>query len=214
MPLGVPLAMPLGGGPSPWQEELQALLDAYAPGWDASEDSESTAEVHALALGVAMIWAVNKRRQGQRIPARMLETLPRWEKACALRPLPGASPQERRAAVAARFLGFAGNTISQLYDVCAAMAGAAFLGFAVVASPTSYAPGLNPGPPGAEWASDRATIAVQLARTGLPDAAFVDLIRRLRNELNTLCPSWMTFVIGTIEGGFVPGMGIPGCTLI
>lgn len=213
---GTPFARPFGAGPSVWQLELAALLDAYAPGWDRSETSQSTAEVHALALGVAIVWAVNRRLEGQRIPARMLETLPRWERACNLRPAPTDTAQARRAAVAARFLGYAGNAPSDIYNVCTKLAGAAFLGLVTVtdSAAITYCPGINPGPPGFEWTSTRATVAVQLQRTGLPDAAYFDLVRKLRNELAILCPAWMTFQVGSAEGGFVPGVGIPGVTLL
>ncbi len=212
--LGQPLAASLGGGPSEWESELYALLDAYAPAWDAGEDTESYAEVEALALGVAMIWAVNQRRQDWFIPSRMMESLLVFEKACNIRPLLGATLQARRQAIAARFLGFAGNSLAQLYAVCSAMAGALFLGFAVDTSPTSYMPGINPGPPGFEWMSTRACLAVRLQKTGVADAIFMDLVRRLRVELHALCPAWMTFTIGTDEGGFVAGVGIAGVTLL
>lgn len=213
---GTPFARPFGGGHSVWQLELAALLDAYASGWDSSETSQSTAEVHALALGVATVWAVNKRLEGQRIPARMLETLPRWEAACNLRPAPTDTVQARRAAVAARFLGYAGNAIAQISNVCQTLGGSAFLGLVYVtgSSAVTYWPGINPGPPGFEWTSSRACAAVQLSRSGLPDAAFFDLVRRLRSELQILAPSWMTFACGSSDGGFVPGVGIPGVSLI
>src|SRR5262249_48445657 len=151
------------------------------------------------ALGVAMIWAANERLRGQRIPERMMELLPIYEEAMVLRPLPTDTPQQRRAAVAARFLGFAGNVLSQLYKVCQALAGSAFEGFAGIPDPWIYLPGINPGPQGFEWSTGRCYLAVQLLRTGAPDASFLDLIRRMRVELNTLCPAWMTFGIGTDE---------------
>lgn len=213
--INTPLAAPLGG-PGDYETEVAALLDAYAPGWDSDDATQNAAEVEALAMGVAMIWALNRRREGILMPWRMLETLPTWEAACGLRPLPGTLPRARRAALAARFLGFAGNALSQIYDVCAAMAGAAFRGLASVdpTVATSYTPGLNPGPAGAEWSSNRAHLAVELERGGTPDATFFDLVRRLRLELHGLCPAWMTFTIGTYEGGAVAGVAIAGITLI
>ena len=59
------------------------------PGQMAAATSQNAAEVHALALGVATVWAVNKRLAGQRIPARMMETLPTWEAACKRAGVPG-----------------------------------------------------------------------------------------------------------------------------
>jgi hypothetical protein len=210
--INTPLAAPLGG-PGEFEDELAALLDAYAPGWDAGTETQSTAEARVLALAVAIVWAVNRRTSGRMVPGRMLETLTTWEEACSLRPLPGATLAARRAAVAARFLGFAGNTVAQLYDVCAVMVGVAFLGLAAAVSPTHYEPGINPGPPGAEWSSARAALAVQLRRAGLPDAVFLDLVRRLRLELHALCPVWMTVTIGTSEGAPLAGVAVAGLTL-
>lgn len=211
--INTPLAAPLGG-PGDYETELAALLDAYAPGWSADDGSQNFAEVRALALAAAIIWAVNRRAEGRIVPGRMLETLPTWEQACGLRPLPGMTAVDRRAAVAARFLGFAGNMVSAIYDVCAALAGSAFLGLATVTDATHYEPGINPGPPGWEWSSPRASLAVQLRRGGLPDAAFLDLVRRLSLELSSLLPAWMTFVVGTSEGGAVAGVAIAGLTLV
>jgi hypothetical protein len=210
--INTPLAAPLGG-PGEYEAELAALLDAYAPGWDASPETQSYAEARVLALAVAFVWAVNRRASGRMVPGRMLETLTTWEEACNLRPLPGTSLAARRAAVAARFLGFAGNAYAQIYDVCAALAGSTFLGLAAAVAPTHYEPGVNPGPPGMEWSTQRATLAVRLSRNGLPDAAFLDLVRRLRLELHALLPAWMTVAIGTSEGGCVAGVAVAGLTL-
>lgn len=218
MSFGTPFARPFGGGAPPWIEEVQALLDAYAPGWSDDESTQNYAEVRALALLVAIVWAVDKRAEGIRIPSRMLETLPTWEQACGLRPGSSDTVQARRAAVAARLIGFAGNAYSQIYDICAQIAGPQFIGLATVSggAAISYVPGLNPGPPGFEWCSARARIAVQLSRTNLPDATWLDLVRRVRLELQILCPAWLTFVVGSLDGnyvGFIPSVSVVGCSL-
>jgi hypothetical protein len=225
---GVPFARPFGGGQSIWQQEISALLDAYAPGWDNSDTSQSTAEVHALALGAAIMWAVNRRLENQRIPARMLETLPRWERACQLVPQPTDTVQMRRAAIAARFLGYLGNTPVQIFNICstlcASVPGAVWSGLvaATAGSQVTYVPGINPGPPGFEWTSLRATVGVALVRSGVPGAAYWDLVRRLQVELTIVCPVWMTFTIGCLDNpggpnggsGCIPGVAIPGVSLI
>lgn len=193
-----------------------AMLDALAPGYDVSESSPIYAETYAHALAVSTVWALNKRLAGSMVPARMLETLTTWEEACRLRPRRTDSVQARRRAVAARFLGLALNTISVIYDTCATIAGSAFLGLAQVDEPDAiwYAPGINPGPPGFEWTSNRATIAVRLERTGTPDAVFFDLVQRIQDALTALVPAWMTFRIGTDEGGFIVDIGIVDLTLL
>jgi len=192
------------------------MLDALAPGYDVAEDSPVYAEVYAHALAVSTVWALNQRLAGSLVPSRMLETLTTWEEACRLRPRRTDTVQARRRAVAARFLGLALNTISAIYDVCAMLAGSAFLGLAQVAESDAiwYAPGINPGPPGFEWTSNRATIAVRLARAGTPDAVFFDLVTRLQDALTALVPAWMTFRIGTDEGGFIVDIGIVDLTLL
>lgn len=214
-----PFGIGFGGGtgsPTIYEQEMTALLDAYSPGWDSDDSTQNAAEVRALALGTAMIWAVNKRLEGILMPPRMLETLGTWEDACKLRPLPGTTIMERRAALSARFLGFAGNTVSQIFDVAQALCGQLFLGVATVPESltTNYEPGINPGPPGFEWCSNRCAIAIQLKKTGIAGADFFDLQRRLRNELNQLVPAWMVAINGTDESAFVAGVGVPGITLI
>lgn len=205
-----------GGGAPVLLQEHQAVLDALAPGYDVGEDSPIYDEVFAHALAVSTIWALNKRLEGSMIPARMLETLTTWEQSMRLRPKRADSLQTRRAAVAAKFLGLASNTISTIYDVCAALAGSVFLGLAQVDELDAiwYAPGINPGPPGFEWTSNRATIAVRLERTGIPDAVFLDLVQRIQVALTALVPAWMTFRIGTDEGGFIVDIGIVDLTLL
>jgi hypothetical protein len=215
VPLGYPLALPLGGGPDDIEVEQDALLQALEDGLDPTAP-EQLALTYAEALGIANVWAINRRLSGQLDPTRMIETLPTWEEACDLRPLPTDTEPDRRAALQARFLGLAGNAISQIYGLCVRLAGATFLGLAMVDPSTEniYLPGINPGPPGCERASDRAAIAVQLVRGGLPDAAFLDLVRRLRLELAILVPAWMKVAIGTFEGGCIPDVAIPDMTLI
>ena len=219
MAWGHPFGMPWGGGgdsQTPFEVEFYALLDCYAPGWTSAEDTQSACECRAMALGLACIWALNKRLEGIMVPQRMLESLETWEQACTIRPTADETLQQRRSAIAARFLGFAGNTASQIYDVCAALAGSQFLGI-VTAAPalgTSYSPGVQMGPPGAEYASNRATIGVRLSRTGAVGSDFTDLVRRIKLALNSQCPAWMTFAVGTFEGGATAGAAICGLTLI
>lgn len=128
--------------------------------------------------------------------------------------------QTRRAAVAARFLGYVGNTVAQIYELCSTIAGSALvgLGIATPAAAVQYQPGVSPGPPGFEWTSSRAVITLQLTRSGLPDANFFDLERRLLVELQIISPAWLTFWAGTLDNsggtGVVPGVGIPGLSLL
>ena len=205
-----------GGGMGALEAEHRAMLDALAPGYDVSEDSPIFAETFAHAIAVSTIWALNKRLAGSMIPNRMLETLTTWETALRLRPRRLDTVIERRAAVAAKFLGFALNSIGAIYDACSTLAGSLFLGLGQVAEADAiwYAPGISPGPPGFEWTSNRATISVKLQRTGVADETFSALVQRIQETLTAMCPAWMTFRIGTDEGGFIVDVGIVDLTLL
>lgn len=203
-----------GGGPNVLIIEHMAMLDALAPGWDVSEDTAVYAETYAHALAVTMIWRINGRLRNQRVPTKMLESLPVWEETCGLRPTPSDTMPARRRSLAAKMRGFVGNTLGDIYDVCAAAAATNFVGINLVDPATTYWPGINPGPPGFEWSSNRATIGVGLTRTGLADSDFFALVQRLNALLSALVPSWMTFRVGTSEGGFIVDVGIVDVTLI
>ena len=204
-----------GGGPSVLEQEHMAMLDALAPAWDVSESTEVFAETYGLALAVTAVWAMNRRLEGSRVPARMLETLTTWETACDLRPLPGSSPLARRRAIAAKLRGFVGNQLSAIEDVCSELGGSFYLGIALASDYYSYLAGLNPGPPGFEWTSNRAHLAVRLEATaGATDAVFLAVVQALQNALHALVPAWLTFAVGTDEDGFTADMGTVEQTLL
>lgn len=205
-----------GGGPNVLEIEHMAMLDALEPGWDVSDDTAVYAETYAHALAVTAIWRINGRLANMLIPLKMMESLPVWEQATGLRPKPSDSPQVRRRALAAKMRGFVGNTLRDIFDVCATAAGVNFLGLSGDATPTVYWPGLNPGPPGFEWSSTRASIGVQLSKDGLTDAAFGELFQSLHDNLDKLIPGWMTFQmgVGTASTGFIVDIGVVDLTII
>jgi hypothetical protein len=212
-----PFPRRFGGGPNVLEIEHLAMLDALAPAWDVSDTTEIHAETYAHALAITAIWALNKRLEGHRIPLRMLETLTTWDQACGLRPMTGDPPIDRRRAVASKLRGFAGNALAQIDDVCRDLAGTAYLGLvtAQTAQVVTYWPGMAPGPPGFEWTSNRAQVAVRLDATAFRrEAELLDLFQKLRNTLNALCPAWMGFEIGTDDGGWIVSVGIVGQTLL
>lgn len=204
-----------GGGKRYHEVELEALLDMLAPGWDVDEDSALYAEAYVDALAVATIWTLNRRHANQGIPERMLEALPRWEEALKLRPTRKDSMQARRRAVAAKLRGLAGNTLNDIYDALAKLLGAAFDGLATVpeAQATTYWPGINPGPPGFEWSSNRVRIAVRMNSAGLTRDQYVTLRSKAFSLLDGLAPDWMTFTIGS-GSEFIINQGIIGQTLL
>lgn len=214
MPFGDPFPRHVGGGDSIRTQILADLLDALDPGWDPSNETASYAEASVVALLVEQIWRVNRRSTNRLQPLRMLDTLHTWEEACKIQPLATDTPHARRKALAARFLSVSGNTLADLTDVVTQLGNDSFLGFETVSSPYAYLPGANPGPPGFEYASSRATITVRLGASGNPGFDLFDLIRRVREALNRIAPVWMTFQIGRDDGGFVVDRGIVGVTLV
>jgi hypothetical protein len=49
---------------------------------------------------------------------------------------------------------------------------------------------------------------VQLTRAGLSNAEFTDLVQTLTNNLDALPSTWLTFKVGTAEGGLIVDVGI------
>jgi len=211
-----PYPLRYGGGVNPLIVEHEAMLAALAPGFDTTPDSPVYAEAYAHALALTMIWRLNGRLRNQLVPLRMLETLPTWEAACKLRPTPTDSMPERRRRMAAKLRGIIGNTIADIHDSMAAILGAHFLGLAstALADEVTYWPGVNPGPPGFEWTSNRAMIAVRTQRLGLADVAFDALLARAAEMLEAMIPAWMGYQVGTDEGGWIVEIGIVDVTLL
>jgi len=204
-----------GGGLSTLEAEHIAMLDALAPGWDVTTDTLVYAEAYADAVAITAIWRINGRLRNSLKPLKMLDTLTTWEEACNLRPTPTDTVQDRRRRVAAKFRGLVGNAISDIYDACAELLDAQFLGLVSVsaANQITYWPGMNPGPPGYEWSSNRAIIGVRMSKSGLSDTAFLSLRNRCFQMLDALVPAWMTFQIG-VGTGFIVNQGIVGQTFL
>lgn len=214
-----PFPRRFGGGRRTLELEHEALLDALAPGWDTSEGTALHAEAYAEALAVSMIWAVNNRLRNQEVPAKMLEVLPTWEQACRLRPSPRATVQARRRAVAAKLRGLVGNTLADIEASCIALLGSSFVAITTIGegNATTYWPGINPGPPGFEWSSNRSTITVHMKKDRLTEVQFRELRAQVISMLDGLVPDWMTFRVGVGVGtgsSFIVNRGIVGQTII
>lgn len=210
-----PLPLTLGGDESVEEIELEALLDAYAPGWDRADTTANYAECLAYAQLLATCWAANRRLSNQAVPERMLDVLDDWEAILKTRPSPSDTPTERRARVSAALRGLAGNTIGDINDTCSTLMGANFEEILAPdpADNITYWPGVNPGPPGFEWTSTRLALAVRVNRDGIDDAAFFDKVNALGRALDIMLPAWMTFRIGT-DDGFVCDVGIVDLTFL
>jgi hypothetical protein len=210
-----PFPRRLGGGPRYLEVEHQAILDRLAPGWDTSVDTELYAETWAQAIAVSIVWSINTRVRRALIPDSMVEALPLWETACRLRPAPGDTVYTRRRILAAKLRGLAGNTVTDIEATAVSFLGSRFVALRTVAEEdaTTYWPGINPGPPGFEWASNRCHIAVATTQADATDAEFADAVSRLLIDLQALVPAWMTFVVGT-DGPAIADVAICSLTLI
>jgi hypothetical protein len=189
-------------------------------GFDVSDGTTRAAEAYAFGNAVAIIWACNERLRGNDVPQRMLETLPTYETILRTRPAPEDTDIARRAAVAAKLRGISGQwTAEDIEGVCRALLGSAYEGLRFVdpLKEFSYWPGMNPGPPGFEWTSNRATIGIAVRQDSRSDAAWGRVLSQLRDLLNTL-PSWEVYEIGTDDDGFTvgdgPDAGIVGVTYL
>lgn len=181
----------------PTKVEYRALLDALEPGYDSTVGTVHEVETFAQARVPGMIWGAGKRLTNQAIPEKMMEMLPEWETILKLNPPPGTPDVERRAAVAARFLGLKNNAIPDIEEVCAKLMGANFEAVVLVDPDdvvSYYA--LLPGPPGFEWASNIAIIGIRVNKNGLDDAQFYAKVAALRDMLDRFLPSWMTYTVG------------------
>lgn len=212
---GNPFPLMLGGGDSVEDVELEALLDAYAPAWDRAEDSANYAECLACAQLIAMVWAANERLRNQTVPERMLDVVTDWESILKLKPAPSDTDFDRRSRISSALRGLAGNTLTDINDVCATLLGSNFdeLVFQDEAETITYWPGVNPGPPGFEWMSTRLKLGVRINQGRLGIAEFSDKVNALSRTLDLMLPSWMTYAIG-IGDGFVCDDGICDLTFL
>jgi hypothetical protein len=210
-----PFPRRFGGGTRAHIVALNAMLDDLSDVFDVTDDSPIVAEVMGAAVAVATIWALNGRLRGGLDPTRMLETLTTWEQATRSLPTVSDPVHIRRARVAAKLRGLLGNTPTDIADTARAIAGSNFVTTLLVPTvdEVTYWPGVNPGPPGFEWSSNRAVVCVQLQRGTLNDGEFTALRSRVFQALDPMLPVWMRAVIG--EGSsFICSVGIVGETLI
>lgn len=178
-----------------YQETLEPYLDV------ADEDGIPYVETYAEASVMAEGWKAGQRLRNQLQPLKMLESLPVWEEATRLRVGLDDSEGERRAALAGKLRGLSGNAIGDIRDAVASLCGANFVALHTTAPADEivFWPGINPGPPGLEWSSNRATVYVELTKAGLDQGAFDSLVSRMLSMLDDLAPSWMAFAWFTVS---------------
>lgn len=201
----------LGGGPSSVEDEHNALLSAYAPGYDVSDEQGKAAIAFAHASAIANGWAMDGRLGNQTQPLKMLEALTLWEQATSLRPSTDDLDIDRRRAVASKLRGIANNTVTDVAEAAKALLGNNFVAANVVppADEVVYWPGGpgqtngGPGPPGYEWSTNRATVQLTVTKAGLSDREFDRLMSLLLKLLSGMLPAWMTFTVNQGSGFIV-----------
>lgn len=201
---GNPWPRRFGGGKRARVVERLAFTQAFKDAGLNPEDPSVGARVYAYANAVGVVWAINGRLRGQEIPERMLETLTVYETILRLRPDKDDPDVIRRQAVAGKLRGLAGNTFSDIESAVRNLLGPQFDGLVTVdpADEITYWPGINPGPPGYEWFSNRMVMGVRIKREGIDPAGFTRLFGQCQLLLQDLLPAWETFAIGVGADGF------------
>lgn len=197
--VGFPLRFPLDlGGPEDLHEvEQQAILAELAPGLDVDSNEGLWCEAYADATALEFIWACNKRLAAQGDPEKMIDALPDWEGACGLRPTIKDTDIARRNRLSAWLRGLGGNAIKDIEAAARKLLGPSFVSLEVTpaALEVNYWPGVNPGPPGREWSSNRARIAIVVRNPGLDDETFQNQLGAVSNLLLALLQASKTFAI-------------------
>ena len=193
----------------------QALLVALEPALDPTPGTVHEIEAFVEARILAMIWDAGERLANQANPLKMLEALPVWEEILGIVPEPRSTDNARRAAVAAKLRGLNGNTMIDIEAASNALLGRNFEALVTVdpALAVTYWPGGVPGPPGFEWYSTNAVVAIRVNAFGLDATSGQRKGALLYNLLDSLLPTWMTFAIGVGEE-FVVGQSIVGVNFI
>lgn len=193
------------------ETEHNALLRELEPAFDVSEDTDVWLETLSEAIILAGIWAVNQRLRGWLIPLRMMESLPIWEQATGLRPGLEATAPARRRTLDAKLGGMASNAIGAIETAAQRVLGAAFGGL-VITDPSdqiTYWPGVNPGPPGFEWSTNRVRIGIIIDETALGGDDFVDVRARVWLAIEPILRIDMTLAIG-VGSDFTVGISVVG----
>lgn len=210
-----PLPLQLGGGDSLLEQEHQAILLDLEDGFDPDVDTENYWEAYAEAVAVFMIWRINERLTSQGNPLTMIENLPVWEQALNMRPSLGDKDPDRRARLNAKLRGVAGNALPDIEAAALGVLGENFVQVHLVdpANWIVYWPGINPGPPGFEWSSNRAVVAIEMNMNSLSEVEFNEKRAALSNQLDAMLPAWMRYAIGA-GNSFVMNIGIIGQTYL
>ena len=210
-----PIPAQIGGGDTFIEQEHRNILTALERGFGADEDTEAYWEAYAEASSVALIWAVNQRLKSQALPETMIEELPVWEEATNIIVGPRASDHDRRLRLAAKLRGVANNALSDIEAIAQKMLSFRFDGVEITspANRISYWAGMNPGPPGKEWSTNRTLVNVKVKKDGLTEGEFTDLVGQLSEQLFQTIPVWMGANV-SVDGVWLLNQGVLNQTVI
>ena len=212
----------LGGfNPAPFKfgeaasTDLEAIQNAFADtqGTSLARERGSVAwvENHATARVLYALYGLAYRLANVNDPARMTNTLPRWEKILNIAPLDSDTIVERRNRVTAKLslLG-KGTTLQVVEDYLTLVLGSMFVGlkFSDPTEATTYVPGGGAVPGGgpafldgdladpriSPYASSLGYIAVLLQRpANMTVELFYERAGRIYEDMNNLLGAWMDF---------------------
>jgi hypothetical protein len=192
-----PWPFQFGGGKRPIEVIHEALVDAYSPVLDMSQDTFADIEAHAEATVLAGTWVAGARLRNQAVPATMVEALPEWEQITKLRPAADDSDDDRRAELAGKIRGLFNNAEPDISEACAEVLGSNFVACHYVSESEAmtYWPGMAPGPATQPWSSARCIVLVEATKGALSSDAYSRKVGRLERLLDDMLPAWMTFCV-------------------
>lgn len=197
-----------GGDVRPVEKIHEALNDDVGRYLDTSDGTLVRSETYAEALMINAAWEGAQASHNAWIASKATYSLPTLEEAFGLRPKSSDSPTIRRRVLDAKMRSVGGNAEPDIRDVCERIMGGNFvtLGYVDAAEEVAYWPGIYPGPPGFEWATNREIVLVEVTKDGLSQEAFSERVAQLYEKLDDMLPAFMDFNIyvhntnGTDEG--------------
>lgn len=192
------------GGGRPALQIFHASLNAQRGSALAGDDASSIVWLEDLALMRAIVfdgWHTNQRLAHQWDPRRTSDMLARWERLMKLRPTPGASDGDRRAAILERFERFAGianhaKLLKNLEDVLGeVLVGVEYISLAnaVLHVPDNTYP-WGTVAPGATWTNSVAHVLVRIQKPdGYTEGEFYEAAAKVGPIVDAIAPAWLTY---------------------
>lgn len=183
----------LGGRDSAVPALVEAWNDALGTAYDTTHASTVYAVNVARAFLLAALWSGNARLSNQTDPARVSDTLGRWERIFAITPASSDSHAARRARLASRFRALGGPTDASITDTCARLLGDIFVGLEYTPAASAVTHWANTGEPSL-WYSTVAHILIRVQRpSSTTITTFARRMGQLGEALQDLLPSWVTW---------------------